>query len=64
MTNSPSAPTFARGLRIAVSNRASVHSEIAEHAISLSEVLRWPFASAELGATLARCLRAPGMLRP
>jgi signal transduction histidine kinase len=27
------------------------------------EVLRWPFASAELAAALARCLRAPGMLR-
>jgi signal transduction histidine kinase/CheY-like chemotaxis protein len=30
----------------------------------VSEVLRWPFASAELAAALARCLRAPGMLRP
>jgi CheY-like chemotaxis protein len=29
----------------------------------VSEVLRWPFASAELAAALARCLRAPGMLR-
>jgi len=30
----------------------------------ISEVLRWPFASTELAAALARCLRAPGMLRP
>jgi signal transduction histidine kinase/CheY-like chemotaxis protein len=29
----------------------------------ISELLRWPFASAELAAALARCLRAPGMLR-
>jgi signal transduction histidine kinase/CheY-like chemotaxis protein len=29
----------------------------------ISEVLRWPLASAELAAALARCLRAPGMLR-
>jgi signal transduction histidine kinase len=29
----------------------------------ISEVLRWPFASAELAAALARCLRTPGMLR-
>jgi signal transduction histidine kinase len=29
----------------------------------ISEVLRWPFASTELAAALARCLRAPGMLR-
>jgi signal transduction histidine kinase len=30
----------------------------------ISEVLRWPFASAELAAALARSLRSPGMLRP
>jgi signal transduction histidine kinase/CheY-like chemotaxis protein len=30
----------------------------------ISEVLRWPFASTELAAALARCLRTPGMLRP
>ena len=30
----------------------------------ISEVLHWPLASAELAAALARCLRAPGMLRP
>lgn len=30
----------------------------------VSEVLRWPLASAELGAALARCLRAPTTLRP
>jgi signal transduction histidine kinase len=30
----------------------------------ISEVLRWPFVSTELAAALARCLRAPGMLRP
>lgn len=29
----------------------------------ISEVLRWPFASAELAAALARGLRTPGMLR-
>jgi signal transduction histidine kinase len=28
------------------------------------EVLRWPFASTELAAALARCLHAPGMLPP
>lgn len=30
----------------------------------ISEVLRWPLASAELAAALARCLRTPGTLRP
>jgi signal transduction histidine kinase len=30
----------------------------------ISEVLRWPFASAELAAALARCQHRPGMLRP
>jgi DNA-binding NtrC family response regulator len=30
----------------------------------VSEVLRWPFASAELAAALARCQHMPGMLRP
>jgi CheY-like chemotaxis protein len=30
----------------------------------ISEVLRWPLASAELAAALARCLRTPGSLRP
>lgn len=29
----------------------------------ISEVLRWPFASTELAAALARCLRTSGMLR-
>jgi len=29
----------------------------------ISEVLRWPFASAELAAALARCLRRPALLR-
>jgi signal transduction histidine kinase len=29
----------------------------------VSEVLRWPFANAELAAALARCLRTPAMLR-
>jgi CheY-like chemotaxis protein len=29
----------------------------------ISEVLRWPFANAELAAALARCLRTPAMLR-
>ena len=29
----------------------------------ISEVLRWPLASAELAAALARCLRMPGSLR-
>jgi len=29
----------------------------------VSEVLRWPLASAELAAALARCLRTPGSLR-
>jgi signal transduction histidine kinase len=29
----------------------------------ISEVLRWPFASAELAGALARCLRTPGMLQ-
>jgi hypothetical protein len=29
----------------------------------ISEVLRWPLASAELAAALARCLRTPGSLR-
>jgi signal transduction histidine kinase len=30
----------------------------------ISEVLRWPLASTELAAALARCLRTPGSLRP
>jgi hypothetical protein len=30
----------------------------------ISEVLRWPLASAELAAALARCLRMTGTLRP
>jgi CheY-like chemotaxis protein len=30
----------------------------------ISEVLRWPLASAELAAALARCLRSAGRLRP
>jgi signal transduction histidine kinase len=29
----------------------------------ISEVLPWPFASSELAAVLARCLRTPGLLR-
>jgi CheY-like chemotaxis protein len=29
----------------------------------ISEVLRWPFASAELAAALARCLRTSGSLQ-
>ena len=32
--------------------------------VGISEVLRWPLASAELAAALARCLRTPDMLRP
>jgi signal transduction histidine kinase len=48
-------------LAVASSIEVNINS-LAEAGVS--EVLRWPFASTELAAALARCLRAPRMLRP
>jgi signal transduction histidine kinase len=54
------APKQAVLLAVASSIDVSVDA-LAEAGIS--EVLRWPLASAELAAALARCLRAPATLR-